>query len=395
MKKINKFGLRQVALSIALVAISSSAFAQKDMLTNRFIDNWFIEIGAGAQVFEGQQDQRGDFGDRITPAFEVAIGKWITPSVGVRVQAYGLEGKGFNDASGMYIKGNPDANGLYEESFDYWSIHADYMVNLNNFFGGYKEKRVWQIIPYIGAGMAQIDGDTQRAEKHTRFVGFAGLINKFRINHWLDVNIEAKQMFANDGFDGNTMGSRKVDGMSTVTIGLTYKLGKSHFDKGITQDELDAAVRANSNAYNSRISALERELSAERSALERTRAELERARQQKTVETVEVTVAQPLAIFFTINSSKISQKEMVNLKYAAEVIKASDKKYQITGYADRQTGSVAYNDKLSMKRAENVYKALVDMGVKASQLEVVARQSNQVLFNDMYLDRVAIVEVSK
>ena len=50
--------------------------------------------------------------------------------------------------------------------------------------------------------------------------------------------------------------------------------------------------------------------------------------------------AQPLAVFFTIGQTNITDKEMVNLKYAAQVIKDSPGHvYKITGYADTQTGT--------------------------------------------------------
>ena len=47
--------------------------------TNRFWDNWFISVGAGGQVYFGDHDKQIDFGDRIAPALDIAIGKWFTP----------------------------------------------------------------------------------------------------------------------------------------------------------------------------------------------------------------------------------------------------------------------------------------------------------------------------
>ncbi len=159
MKKANRIGLKQLVLSIALVAVSSGAFAQKNYLTNRFVDNWFIGIGAGMQIYEGQQDQKAGFGDRINPVFDLYLGKWITPSVGVRIQASGLENKAFGDleGAGYYIDmASRNSDGLYEETFKFWNIHADYMLNLNNIFAGYKSDRFWQLVPYVGFGIARI-----------------------------------------------------------------------------------------------------------------------------------------------------------------------------------------------------------------------------------------------
>ena len=53
----------------------------------------------------------------------------------------------------------------------------------------------------------------------------------------------------------------------------------------------------------------------------------------------------------------------------AEAAKKNNKKIVVTGYADNKTGSSAYNQALSKRRAEAVKQALVDMGVDASKIE--------------------------
>ena len=39
------------------------------------------------------------------------------------------------------------------QRFDYMNFHGDVMFNLNALFGGYNEDRVYEIIPYLGAGL--------------------------------------------------------------------------------------------------------------------------------------------------------------------------------------------------------------------------------------------------
>ena len=48
-----------------------------------------------------------------------------------------------------------------------------------------------------------------------------------------------------------------------------------------------------------------------------------------------------------------------------------DAQFEISGYADAR-GSHAYNDKLSERRAETVKKALIEKGIKAENLRIVA-----------------------
>jgi outer membrane protein OmpA-like peptidoglycan-associated protein len=61
------------------------------------------------------------------------------------------------------------------------------------------------------------------------------------------------------------------------------------------------------------------------------------------------------------------------VKELAQVAKDQNAKIVVTGYADSKTGSAAYNQKLSQKRAETVANELVKMGVSRDNIEVVAK----------------------
>lgn len=57
--------------------------------TNRFWSNWFISAGGGVQVYFGDHDKQCKVGDRIAPALDIAVGKWFTPGIGVRLMYSG------------------------------------------------------------------------------------------------------------------------------------------------------------------------------------------------------------------------------------------------------------------------------------------------------------------
>ena len=84
--------------------------------TNSFWSNWYIGVGGGINIYEGEFDNKTSVGNRIAPALDVSLGKWITPSYGVRLQYSGLKAKGLTDASGMYAKGAH--RGYYKEEFN-------------------------------------------------------------------------------------------------------------------------------------------------------------------------------------------------------------------------------------------------------------------------------------
>ena len=56
--------------------------------------NWFVSAGFGGQVYFGDHDSQAEFGKRISPALDIAVGKWFTPSIGVRLMYSGLSFKG-------------------------------------------------------------------------------------------------------------------------------------------------------------------------------------------------------------------------------------------------------------------------------------------------------------
>ena len=88
MKNNCTISVKSLIVALVMISGSSAAFAQhhrpkenpfksyeNSYLTNRFFDNWYIGVGAGGQVFEGQDNSRGAFRKRITSAFEVYPGR--------------------------------------------------------------------------------------------------------------------------------------------------------------------------------------------------------------------------------------------------------------------------------------------------------------------------------
>ena len=101
------------------------------------------------------------------------------------------------------------------------------------------------------------------------------------------------------------------------------------------------------------------------------------------------------AVFFKIGKSDLTDEGRVNIKLIADAIKKSPAgaKYQVVGSADKATGSASLNQKLSEKRAQVVYDALIAEGVSSSQLEVVAKGGVDPLFFDKdRLSRVTVIE---
>ena len=188
--------------------------------TNHFWDNWFITAGAGPQIFFGDHDRQIGVGKRISPALQVAIGKWFTPEMGVRITYSGLSAKGATrwgmaHSTGEQVSGW--GSGLYYSKFKFFNVHADALFNFSNIFCGYNAKRIWNSTPYVGVGWMRT-WESPTAGNITMNVGW---INSFRLCDALDFNIDIHAALVDDAIDGET-GQAKFDGMLNATVGLTY-----------------------------------------------------------------------------------------------------------------------------------------------------------------------------
>lgn len=386
-----------IVLSVMLL-FGFSAFSQNETVvqmeskygpyvTNRFFDNWFISAGGGIQVYFGQSDARQQFGKRISPALDISVGKWITPTVGVRLQYSGLWANGLVYGKTPYANVS-QGNGYYQQRFNTINLHADFMWNVSNAWGGYREDRFWSFVPYAGFGWARSTSRYEDAHKNEIAATF-GLLHNLRISNALDVNIEMKAMLVNQRF-AYTMGHKGLNAMGTITAGITYKFKNRGFKRAS-----DLIVVTDNSGYINQISDLQQQLKAaqaNRDALAKQLA-AEKAKEAKVVKEM-YPVLPDMAIFFEINRAKITEKGMINIGYIADVIKqVPDKKFILYASADKETGTPEYNQKLSQKRGEAVYSALIEkFGVNPDQLKIEAVGSSEQRFKGAQLNRVVVIQ---
>lgn len=353
--------------------------------TNSFWNNWFISVGGGAQVYFGDHDKEASFGDRISPALDVNIGKWFSPEIGVRFGYNGLSLKGATrwgaaHSTGEQVEGWGE--GLYKSKFNYFNFHMDAMFNLSNILCGYNEQRVYNLVPYVGLGVMKATDEP----KQTDIAGHFGILNTFRLSSALDLNLDLRGTLVSDDFDGEP-GGRGGEGMFAATIGLTYKFKQRGWDrsKTVTRTVYDNEAV---NAMRARMD----ELAAENERLQKA---LNEGRGQE-ARTIVKNMASASLITFKIGKSNLSNEARANIGMMAEAIKKGDKDavYTVTGYADAGTGSKAFNERLSKKRAEAVYNCLVnEFGVDKSQLQIDYKGGvDNMFYDDPRLSRAVIMK---
>lgn len=168
--------------------------------------NWFLEVKGGTSAFLGTPVGCGDLFGRLTPAFQIGVGKWFTPAVGGRVEFQGFQ---FKNAEFATMK--------------YQFIHADFIYNLTAFI---RQNDLglsrWDVIPFLGVGMVQ-NSDWYIPGKSGGNHPFAfayGLEVRYRITDRIHAVAELSGMSTMKNFDAIGTSSRFGDNMLSLSAGL-------------------------------------------------------------------------------------------------------------------------------------------------------------------------------
>ena len=386
--------MRRKILTLALLMSAIGAMAQSEpadstklVLDRNFGRNWFVSVGGGAQMYFGDYDKQMDLTDRLTPALDIAVGKWFTPDIGLRLMYSGLEYKGLTTtANGSHSTGAlyKTKNGmkLYNQKIKYFHFQGDVMFNLSNMLFGYNPTRFYTASPYVGLGWMVAYQHPQSHEVSATI----GLLNSFRLNSAFDLNLDIHGDYANDRFDGEVSGCFGEGGL-TATVGVTYKFPERGWEKCRAGRYNDADF----NRLNESINAMQKE----NGLLKNQLATSSNNNTKPQTDVITKTVVAPMLIIFKINSSTLSDDARVNIGFFANEIKKDKTVFYVIGYADNGTGSKTFNDALSKARAEAVYNCLTkEYGVPDSQLKTDYKGGvNNMYENNPALSRATIIQV--
>lgn len=414
------------AASAQVVAVAEEVVVEKQQPkrrgwagyeTNRFWDNWEISAAGGTQilVFNGAFG-KGDAGKNFKHfgwQADFSLTKWFHPVMGARLQLQGGEYQNNVIGSGAYMK------------TPYLFTHVDFMVNLSNWIGGERDDRVYYADLFAGFGY-HASGFTDKFQNkwgldtdHS-YAFTAGLLNKFRVCPCLDIDLELKAWLlpSRDLPMAITAGTGSYSQAYSATLGVTYRFNKRGFKQASPYSvedvmayqaavaERDLALAGLAEENND----LNNDLAAAKAAAKK--AEAEAAAAKKAAEmakwgpnaipadelngaayTDNIYMTSKGISFFTIGSSKLSDKEKLRLDIIAAQIKDApkDKVYVIEGHADPQTGSKAFNTRLAEKRAKQVYDYLISKGVKAENLSYKGYGDGKSPFKGMQENRVTVI----
>ena len=400
--------MKKIALIVALCSMIVPSLKAQEVtyvedpaqgyLLNRFKDNWFIQAEGGAGILLGPNDSKIDkFGDRLGYSFQLSVGKWFSPIIGARLGADAYLAKGAALGYGNDLGLRPDmdiANNAIAQKVWNFGPTGDVLLNLTNWWCGYKPGRVYNAIFYAGAAVNFVSTKDLKEDKWSFEDGDShnlslrvGLLNKFTVSKRVDILLDIRGDLVQEHYDTNNT----RNGYLTALVGIGYNFGKTDWNAPITAvcptwkytDAEGDALAARLQAAEAKIADLEKQL---RDCLNRK------------PEVVEVKEEGPLAtIYYPIGKSTITGVNTKIVNAVANLMKESNDNYILTGWADNYTGTDKINAKLRKDRVNGVKKALVRKGVEESRLDAQINDGNLTNFGakSASLDRAVTIQVAK
>lgn len=319
--------------------------------------------------------------ERTTFGGAVAIGKWFTPSIGLRTKLQMWKAK----QVGPQISSN---------KFNYWMLNEHIMFNLSNLLYGYNPNRVWNLTPFVGGGISRNCTSNLFAMQLS-----AGINSSWKICNKLSVYTEFGYNRLEDDFDGvqnggknNSRGWNAKDNNLYAEVGITMNIGKGVWNKTIDADAINSMSQSQLDALNAQLA----DLSSENVQLRKENAKKDTTKVTVTeIKSVKEFVTTPISIFFNIGKIDISSlKDLVNVRALAKYAIENKSNILVTGYADAATGTPEINKSLSLKRANTVVEQLVLMGVSRDNIKTAVFGGSETL-KPIEFNRRATVQITE
>ena len=389
-------------LAAASLLFSVNAFAQENANrdengkvvrgayeTNKAFDNTFIGLGIGWNAGLNLQNTSGlPFAQGLGGlAVDVSFGKWWTPFIGARLNYLGLANN---------VRGKENVPVGPSQHF----ITVDLLWGMLNTFGGYKETRVWNVDPYLSAGLGIVP--TSGAE----WIIGGGLLNRFYLSNRIDLLLDLRAMVAKASWYDVPVEKSigRFEFPVSATIGVAFKLGKTGFDRHSSITPVVIPVPFTTDQYNAladKVAALEKEnaeLKDKIAALEDEVAPLRNLVDGQTYlyengqfTAVDVKPGSPITLYFDCGSTTLSSREKAHFEYFCDTVVDGDTKLKVDGYADKQTGSARRNQYLSEQRVKYVIGLLTKAGAKEENIESEAHGASIQLFDGAAKNRVVTI----
>ena len=353
--------LNKIFLTATLLLAGLCANAQETVTEYVFKPHWFGQVQIGGQETLGE----GKFGKLLSGNAQIAAGYKFNPYIGMRLAVNAWASRGAV-ASSYYDNGKTQ---YYK--WNYIAPTLDAVVDMTNLIGGYNPTRLVEVdlIGGLGANYGWHNKDAQKLNAkftnafesylngvtHTtgqvsdaellndawchgkwRFLGQFGCALNFNVSSRVQIGLELMANITNDCY--NSKHAQNTDWYFNALLGLGWSFGPK---------------------YNVVTRVIE-EPAPEPVIVEKVVEKIVEVPVQVEEKKVENEVFRR-DVFFLINQHNIRPQEMEKVAQVAEYLQTHpNATVTITGYADKGTGSQAFNLRLSAQRSQAVAKALQD-----------------------------------
>ena len=372
--KLNKVLLSGV---IALSCVSASA-QEADKTVNVFTPHWYAQAQVGGQYTLGEIG----FGKLLSPNVQVGVGYNFNQVVGARFSLNTWQSK-----AGQKVAGN-----TYKWKWNYVAPMVDATFNLTNLFCEYNPDRLVEVGVFGGIGANIAWGNDEAADAKaailkseaatealkygatplenlwdgtkTRFVARVGANVDFRVSDRVKLGVELSANTLSDKYNSKKAGN--PDWYFNALVGVKVALGETHTTKVIPAPKPVEKI------------------------IERIIEKPAPAPAPK-VESQAVEENFRRDIFFPIGNTNIAKSQTTKIAEIVKYMKENpDAKITLTGYADKGTGSAAFNDKIAARRAQTVYNTLAAKGVAKSRMIKESKGCRVQPFEENDMNRVTI-----
>ena len=384
---------KSILLSSLLALGCTAASAQEAKTVNVFNPHGYLQVQIGGQETLGEIG----FGDLLSPNVQVGYGYNFNKVVGARVSLNAWQSKAGQEFLGQ----------TYKWKWNYVAPMVDATFNLSNLFCGFNPNRLVNVGVFagIGANIAWGNDEAHTAQSNmntaytnlinsaygtgtipeankvaksdpalsylwdgskVRLTGRVGANVDFRVSERVSLGLEVSANTLNDRYNSKKAGN--ADWYFNALVGAKFTLGKTYTTKTIPAPKPVEKI------------------------IERIIEKPAPAPAPKT-ETKQEAVDENFRrdIFFPIGNSNIAKSQTTKIAEIVTFMKENpDAKITLTGYADKGTGSAAFNDKIAARRAQTVYNTLAAKGVAKNRMIKKSMGSRVQPFEENDMNRVTI-----
>ena len=379
--------IKNILLSgvVAMGCISASA-QEADKTVNVFNPHWYVQAQIGGQYTLGEVG----FGKLLSPNAQLGVGYNFNKVVGARLSFNAWQSK-----AGQKVISD-GATTTYKWKWNYIAPMVDATFNLTNLFCEYNPNRLVEVGVFGGIGANIAWGNDEAADAQAailatpgsknlegydktamplenlwdgtkaRFVARVGANVDFRVSDRVKLGVELSANTLSDKYNSKKAGN--PDWYFNALVGVKVALGETHTTKVIPAPKPVEKI------------------------IERIIEKPAPAPAPKT-ETKQEAIDENFRrdIFFPIGNSNIAKSQTTKIAEIVTFMKENpDAKITLTGYADKGTGSAAFNDKIAARRAQTVYNTLAAKGVAKSRMIKKSMGSRVQPFEENDMNRVTI-----